>query len=148
MRNSTAITVVTWLLQLVVAGILFQTLFFKFTGAEESKYIFTTVGMEPWGRYGSGVVELIATFLLLFPRTAPYGAVLALGTISGAIFFHLTKLGIEVKGDGGLLFYLALAVFFGSLGILFLRREQLPVVGPKLAMMLHSLPAVGRTTHA
>ena len=63
---SRAQTVVTWLLQLGVAGILLQTLFFKFTGAEESVYIFSTVGrflniagVEPWGRIGSGVLELI-----------------------------------------------------------------------------------------
>jgi putative oxidoreductase len=121
--------IISWILQLIVAIILFQTLFFKFTGAEESKYIFTTLGIEPWGRIGSGVVELIAVILLLIPRTVPYGAILALGTIAGAIFSHLTKLGIVVKDDGGLLFILACVVFVSSAVILFLHRREIPVVG-------------------
>jgi len=122
-------TVVTWLAQLTVAVILLQTLFFKFTGAEESVYIFTTVGAEPWGRIGSGVIELIASILLLIPAAAPIGAALALASMAGAILTHLTLLGIEVKGDGGLLFALALMAFVGSAIVLLVRRAQLPVVG-------------------
>ncbi|TMU56237.1 DoxX family membrane protein [Flagellimonas algicola] len=102
--------IISWILRLVAAIILLQTLFFKFTGAPESIYIFEQVGMEPWGRYGSGVVELIASVLLLWPRTVGLGALMGIGVISGAIFFHLTSLGIEVQGDGGLLFYLAVIV--------------------------------------
>ena len=122
-------TVVTWLAQLTVAVILLQTLFFKFTGAEESVYIFTTVGAEPWGRIGSGVIELIASILLLIPAGAPIGAALAMASMAGAILTHLTLLGIEVKGDGGLLFALALTAFVGSAIVLLVRRAQLPVVG-------------------
>ena len=122
-------TVVTWLAQLTVAVILLQTLFFKFTGAEESVYIFTTVGAEPWGRIGSGVIELIASILLLIPAAAPIGAALAMASMAGAILTHLTLLGIEVKGDGGLLFALALTAFVGSAIVLLVRRAQLPVVG-------------------
>jgi uncharacterized membrane protein YphA (DoxX/SURF4 family) len=125
-------TILSWALQVAVAAILFQTLFFKFTAAEESRYIFTRLGMEPWGRIGSGVVELIAVILLLYPRTVPVGAILAAGVISGAIFFHLTKLGIVVKDDHGLLFYLAVAVLIGSVTILFIRRAQIPVIGSRL----------------
>jgi len=121
--------IASWVLQIIVAIILFQTLFFKFTGAEESKYIFSTLGLEPWGRIGSGAVELIAVILLLVPSTVTLGAVLALGTISGAIFSHLTKLGIVVKGDGGLLFGLAVTVFILSLVVLLIRRRQIPIVG-------------------
>jgi hypothetical protein len=124
---------VSWLLQIVVAVILLQTLFFKFTGAEESVYIFSTLGLEPWGRYASGVAELMAAILLLAPGYAPYGALLSLGVISGAIVGHLTKLGIEIKGDGGLLFGLAVTVFVGSLFILAIRRGELPIVGATLA---------------
>jgi len=131
-------TIVSWLLQVAVAVILFQTLFFKFTGAEESKYIFTKIGAEPWGRIGSGVVELIAVFLLLYPRTVTLGAILSAGVISGAIFSHLTKLGIVVKDDGGLLFGLAVAVLLGSLAILAIRRAQIPLVGAKLVATLHA----------
>ncbi len=128
---------VSWALQLIVAGILLQTLFFKFTGAAESVYIFSTLGAEPWGRIGSGVVELIAALMLLFPATITMGAILALGVIAGAIVSHLTVLGIEVQGDGGLLFFLALAVFVSSVAILFLRRGDIPVLGVWLAS--HSL---------
>jgi uncharacterized membrane protein YphA (DoxX/SURF4 family) len=126
--------IVSWVLQVVVALILFQTLFFKFSGAEESVYIFRTLGMEPWGRIGSGIVELIACVLLLYPRTVPIGAAVTMGVITGAIFSHLTKLGIVVKGDGGLLFVLALVVFVGSAAILVIRREQIPFFGPRLAL--------------
>ncbi|MEZ4685982.1 MAG: DoxX family protein [Bacteroidia bacterium] len=120
--------ILDWALRLIPAAILLQTLFFKFTGAPESVYIFETVGMEPWGRYGSGVVELIAAVMLIMPRTAGIGAVLALGTISGAIFFHLTRLGIEVQGDGGQLFIMAVVVFVCSAIVAWNYRKQIPVV--------------------
>lgn len=122
--------ITSWFLQVIVAAILFQTLFFKFSGAEESKFIFSTLGMEPWGRYISGVAELIAVVLLVIPRTVTLGAILALGVITGAIASHLTKLGIVIKDDGGQLFALACIVFAGSAAILFLRRVQIPVIGP------------------
>jgi len=121
-------TVLSWTLQLIAAAILFQTLFFKFTAAEESVYIFTTLGMEPWGRIGSGLAELVAVVLLLVPRTVTLGALLSLGVISGAIVSHLTKLGIVVKNDGGLLFGLAVLVFACSVIVLVIRRQQIPVV--------------------
>ncbi|NVK82829.1 MAG: DoxX family protein [Cytophagia bacterium] len=110
MSNSKTKTIVNWVLRIVPALIMLQTLYFKFTGAEESIYIFTEVGMEPWGRYLVGATELVAGILLL---TSWYGlgALIGIGAMSGAIFFHLTKLGIEVQGDGGYLFALALTVF-------------------------------------
>jgi len=129
---SSKLTILSWICRVAVAIILFQTLFFKFTGAEESKYIFSTVlnpQLEAYGRIGSGVVELIAVVLLLIPSTVWLGAILALGTISGAIFSHLTLLGIEVKGDGGLLFGLAVTVFVLSAVILVIHRRALPIVG-------------------
>lgn len=114
-----------WILRIVSAYILLQTLGHKFGGSEESKYIFTTVGMEPWGRYGSGIVELIASILLIIPRTTAFGALLAIGTMSGAIFFHLTKLGIEVMGDGGQLFYMAIIVLVSCCVLLWVYRNQI-----------------------
>lgn len=123
--------IASWVAQIVAAAILAQTLFFKFTGAPESVYIFSTLGLEPWGRIGSGVAELVAVILLINPRTPVLGAVLALGVIAGAIGAHLTKLGIEVQGDGGTLFYLAVTVFAASLAIVVLRRRELPVVGAR-----------------
>lgn len=129
-------TAASWVLQLAVAGILLQTLFFKFTGAEESVYIFSSVGrfvgvaaVEPWGRIGSGVIELIASILLLVPATASLGAMLTMGVMAGAVMSHLVILGVEVKGDGGLLFGLALAALAGSAVILVLRRAQIPGLG-------------------
>jgi uncharacterized membrane protein YphA (DoxX/SURF4 family) len=129
MQLSKTQSAISWILQLIAAAILFQTLFFKFTGAEESVYIFKTLGLEPWGRIGSGAAELIACILLLVPRTVPIGAILALGVISGAIVSHLTKLGIVVKGDGGLLFGLAVVVFVSSAVVLLIRRGQIPIIG-------------------
>jgi len=124
--------VVSWICRIVAAVILGQTLFFKFTGADESIYIFTKVGLEPWGRYGSGLAELIAVGLLLTPRFAWAGALLAFGVISGALVSHLTVLGIVVKGDGGLLFGLAVTVFVTSAVTAFLHRRQIPVVSQLL----------------
>lgn len=129
---SSTLTIASWICRIVVAIILLQTLFFKFTGAEESKYIFSTLmgaEFEAYGRIGSGIVELIAAVLLLIPGTAWLGALIALGTISGAIFSHLTKLGIVVKDDGGLLFGLAVTVFVLSAILLFIHRRDLPVLG-------------------
>lgn len=130
---TTGQTVASWILQLIVAAILFQTLFFKFTAAEESVYIFQTLGLEPWGRIGSGIVELVAVILLMYPKTIPLGAILTVGVISGAIFSHLTKLGIVVKNDGGLLFILAMVCLLGSLAILFIRRSSIPIIGTHFA---------------
>jgi putative oxidoreductase len=127
-KLSTPAIVISWICRVSAAVILLQTLFFKFTGAEESIYIFTKVGLEPWGRYGSGIVELIASILLLTPRYAWAGALLALGVISGAIISHLTVLGIVVKDDGGLLFGLAIIVFITSAITIALHRRQIPWV--------------------
>jgi len=121
--------IASWMLQFIATAILAQTLFFKFTGAEESVYIFKTLGVEPWGRAAAGLSELVAVVLLLVPRTVILGALLSLGVISGAILAHLTKLGIEVRGDGGLLFGLALLVLLCSAGILALRWRQAPWTG-------------------
>ena len=126
-------TIFSWLLRILAAGILLQTLFFKFTAAPESVYIFTKVGAEPAGRIGSGVIELIAAVLLLMPRLTWLGSVLALGMMAGAIASHLTVLGIEVQGDKGLLFGLALTVFLASAVNLFLNRRQIPVISRRLA---------------
>lgn len=112
-------------LRLIAAIILAQTLFFKFSGAEESVWIFQQLGAEPWGRLGSGVAELVCVVLLLIPSTAWMGALGGLGVISGALVSHLFLLGIEVKGDGGLLFYLALVVFVCCAATLWLRRDEL-----------------------
>jgi uncharacterized membrane protein YphA (DoxX/SURF4 family) len=117
--------VIAWILRGIAAFIMVQTLFFKFTGAEESIYIFSTLGMEPWGRIGTGIVELVASVLLLVPRTTWIGAVLGIGTMSGAMFFHLTILGIEVQGDGGQLFIYAIITLLSCAGLLLLEKQKI-----------------------
>ena len=138
MYHSKAFIITSWTLRGIAAIILLQTLFFKFTGAKESVYIFTTLGMEPWGRIGSGVAELIASILLLLPQTVVFGAILSLGVISGAIFFHLTKLGIALPlvDDHGELFALAVVVFVCSAVVLIMHRDELPLVGRQASSLI------------
>jgi hypothetical protein len=108
----------------IAAIIMLQTLYFKFTAQPESVYIFSKLGIEPFGRIGSGVFELIASILILLPKTRVFGSILGLGVISGAILSHLFVLGIEVQDDGGTLFMLALAVFVCCLYILIAEKEK------------------------
>lgn len=115
-------SVASWILQGIAAGILGQTLFFKFTAAPESVYIFSRLGAEPWGRIATGIVELVAVVLLLTPRWNVAGALLALALMTGAMGSHLTRLGVVVQNDGGLLFALAAIVFACAASILVLRR--------------------------
>ncbi len=114
-----------WILRLVAAVIMLQTLLYKFTGAEESVYIFSRLGIEPWGRIGTGIGELIASILILIPATTAFGALLGVGLMSGAIFFHLTTLGIVVKDDAGQLFIYALLVFISCLILAWSCRNQI-----------------------
>lgn len=139
------VLVVSWVCRIVAAIILLQTLYFKFTAAPESVYIFTKLGtfihtyvsfasigtVEVSGRIGSGIMELIAAVLLLTPRFVWAGAILAMAATGGAIASHLTFLGIEVQGDKGLLFFLAVAVFVTGAIALFLHRMQIPVLGER-----------------
>jgi putative oxidoreductase len=113
------------LLSIVAAVILLQTLYFKFTAAPVSVHIFSTLGVEPWGRIGTGVMELLAGLLLLWKRTSFYGALLAIGIMAGAILSHLLFLGIEILGDGGHVFVLAIIVTICSLGVIIIRLEDI-----------------------
>lgn len=115
-------------LRIIVAVILIQTLRFKFTAHEDSVFIFETVGLEPFGRIGIGILELIAGILLLIPKTVWLGATLTIGVISGAIFMHLTQLGIEINNDGGLLFITAVVTFTLSAIILYIYRKDIPFI--------------------
>ncbi len=124
---------VSWTAQFLAAAILGQTLFFKFTGAEESRFIFTTLGVEPWGRWLTGVLELIAVILLLTPRLAVFGGLLGTGLMGGAVMGHLTKLGLVVQDDGGLLFALAVTTLVASALVVWLRRTELPLIGTRLS---------------
>jgi hypothetical protein len=137
------LNVISWILQLVVAVVLGQTLFFKLTGAEETKALFEVVGGEPALRYLTAIAELAAVVLLLVPRTAALGALLSLGVILPAIGLHLTVLGVSIDPvalehpaleplAGPSLFLLAVVVLAGSIGVLAIRRREIPIVGAKL----------------
>lgn len=130
-----------WIARLVATGVLLQTLYFKFTGAPESVFIFNTLGMEPWGRVGSGVAELIAAALLLWSPTAGLGGVLAIGLMTGAIVSHLTTLGVEIQGDGGLLFGLACLAWICGAVTAGVHGSDLPIVGTFFTP--HAAPGVG-----
>ena len=117
-------SIALWVLRIIAALIMLQTLYFKFTGADESVYIFSQLGIEPWGRIGTGILELIASILILYPRTTFFGSVLAIGLMSGAIVAHLTKLGISIKNDGGQLFIYASLVLVSSLILAFVYRND------------------------
>ena len=114
-----------WVLRILAAVILLQTLYFKFTAHPQSVKLFTTLGMEPWGRIGTGVFELIASILMLIPRTTLLGALMGLGLMAGAIFFHLTKLGVIFDGDAGLFTY-AVITFVCCLALIIIYRKNVP----------------------
>jgi hypothetical protein len=126
-----AMSIVYWVARIIAAIIMLQTLYFKFTASPESVYIFTAVGMEPWGRIGVGIMELIASLLLMATATAWLGAALALGLMGGAIGMHLTLLGVEVMGDGGQLFLYAVIVTVCSLYVLWYDMSKLQALTRK-----------------
>ena len=149
---SRLLKIVSWVLQIGVALILGQTLFFKFTGVPETVAMFEILGTEPLGRYGVASLELFAVVLLLIPRTSAIGALVSLGAIAGAIAAHLTKLGISIDADslgnpaieplnGPSLFGMAVAVFLASAAILFIRRRSLPLIGKAFARIETGSPA-------
>jgi uncharacterized membrane protein YphA (DoxX/SURF4 family) len=115
--------VISWILRIVSAAIMLQTLYYKFSGSQESVELFTLLGMEPWGRIGTGVMELIASILLIIPRTKTIGAVLGLGLMAGAIFFHITKVGIN-EGGTPLLFIYAIVVFISCVILLVIHFKE------------------------
>jgi len=118
-------TIFIWFLRILAAVILLQTLYFKFTARPESVELFTTLGMEPWGRIGTGIAELIAAILLMIPRTTLLGAIMGVGLMAGAIFFHLTKLGIYFGGDA-ILFSYAVITFVSCSCLIVIFRKNIP----------------------
>ena len=114
-----------WFLRIVVAVILLQTLYFKFTGADESVYIFSAVGIEPYGRIGSGIAELIASILIVYPRTTWIGALIGMGVMIGAIASHVLVLGIVVQNDRGALFIMALITFICCSVLVYVNKNKL-----------------------
>jgi uncharacterized membrane protein YphA (DoxX/SURF4 family) len=120
--------VMIWILRIVAALIMLQTLFFKFSASAESVYIFTTLGIEPFGRIGSGIAELIASILLLINRTTLLGAIMGMGIMTGAILSHCFVLGLVVMDDGGQLFAYALITFFCCALLTYINKEKIPAL--------------------
>jgi hypothetical protein len=122
--------IASWVCRVIAAGIMIETLFFKFTGAEESVYIFSKMHTEPWWRYGQGVWELAASICLLVPRLGWAGGILTTGAMGAAILSHMTWLGFSILGDGGLLFGMACVTFVCGLAVLILNRREIPFTTP------------------
>ena len=120
--------IISTITAIISAIILLQTLYFKFSAAPESVYIFSTLGLEPVGRIGIGIAELISALLIIIPKTRWFGALLTIGIMSGAVFSHLTKLGIVVQEDGGYLFGLCLTVLLCASICLYLERANLMLI--------------------
>lgn len=117
--------VILWILKVIAAVIMLQTLYFKFTAHPDSVHIFSQLGIEPWGRILTGVFEIVASVLILWPRTQVFGALTGAGIMAGAVLSHLAVLGIETNGDGGKLFMLALIVFICCVLILFFNKSEI-----------------------
>lgn len=123
--------IILWVVKIIVAFILLQTLYYKFTAHPDSVFIFEQTGLGAVGRIGAGIAELIIALLILTPRTAWLGAAGGIGMMAGAIFFHLTSLGIEVNNDGGILFKMAFVVLVGCIYILIKHRNNIPFLKTK-----------------
>jgi uncharacterized membrane protein YphA (DoxX/SURF4 family) len=117
--------IISWIAAGISALIMLQTLYFKFSAAPESVFIFSSLGLEPVGRIGIGIMELIASVFLIIPKTKLIGALLAVGIMAGALFSHVTKLGISVMNDGGYLFALCLIVLVASLICVLIEKDKL-----------------------
>jgi len=125
-----AALITSWICRSIAAAIMLETLFFKFTGAPESVYIFTKMSLESWWRYGQGIWEFIAAILLLTPRVGWAGGILTLGAMGAAIVSHLTVLGIQIQGDHGLLFVMAIVTFCSGFVVTYIHRDQIPSYSP------------------
>jgi len=116
--------IISRILRITIAGILLQTLYFKFTAHPDSVYIFSQLGVEPYGRIGLGIAEVISSILILLSRTKLLGTVLAFFIICGALMAHFLVIGIEIKGDGGGLLTLAFIVLVACIGLFFLHKNE------------------------
>lgn len=122
--------IASWICRLTASAIMLETLFFKFTGAEESVYIFSKMNTEPWWRWGQGIWELLASIGLLTPRLGWAGGILTTGAMGAAILSHMTWLGFSVLGDHGLLFAMACVTFGCGFTVLILHRREIPFTTP------------------
>ena len=116
--------IISLILRIIAAVILLQTLYFKLTAHPESVALFTKLGVEPWGRIVTAIIEFITGILLLIPSTAFIGAFLGIGLMAGAIMSHLTVIGIDSNGDGGQLFMLAIVVLICCLLLTIIHKKK------------------------
>ena len=125
---------ILFIFKIIAAVIMLQTLFYKFSGAQESIDLFRKLAgeNEVYMRIGTGILELIASILIFIPKTTWMGALLTVGLMSGAILSHLTKLGIEHNNDSGLLFISAFIIFFAGIIVLYSERKRIPLIGKKI----------------
>lgn len=125
---------IIFVLKIIAAIIMMQTLFYKFSGAQESVDLFTKLAgeNEAYMRVGTGVLELIASVLLFIPKSIWFGAFMTIGLMSGAILGHLTKIGISHNNDGGLLFGAAIFILIVGVLVLFIEKKNIPYIGKTL----------------
>jgi len=117
---------VSWICAGIAAAIMVETLFFKFTAAPESVYIFKRMGTEPWMRWVQGLWELLASICLLWPRMKWAGGILTTSAMLAAILSHMTWLGYSIQGDHGLLFGMALVTFTCGVTVMWMYRHHIP----------------------
>lgn len=144
-------------LSIFISFVFVQSLFFKYTNSVETQHIFgtldawaSTFGLQGlfaqtglFSQHVIGTAELVASSLLIaglilrWKVLTGLGALLAVAIISGAIVFHLfTPLGVEVQGDGGLLFGMACGVWLSGATLAYLSRGELARF---LGVVAHSL---------
>lgn len=114
----------SFVLRIAISLIYLQTLYFKFTGHPDSVYIFSKLGLEPYGRIGVGVIELIVSILLLINKTKLLSIIVSLSIITGAIASHLLVIGITIKEDDGGLFTLAIIIFTLNIVLIYLHKTD------------------------
>jgi len=125
-------TAIRWILALILAGMFLFMASFKFmpeiTG--EANPVFPLIAkntgialIEPYMRWLTGVMEVLAALLLIMPRTRMLGGLLALCIMVGALGSHLTPvLGIDVPGQGPTIFYMAIGMMVLTVLVLILSK--------------------------
>ncbi|MEB2777933.1 DoxX family protein [Algoriphagus sp. D3-2-R+10] len=124
-QSKSKVTILSWVLRLLASGILLQTLYFKFGAHPDSVALFSQLGVEPIGRIGLGIAELITAILIVVPKTTAVGAITGVFLMLGAIFSHVFIIGIEFRGDGGALFSLAITCFLACLILCVILKNQI-----------------------
>lgn len=123
---------IAWVCQFIAGPILIYAGILKLSGNQADIDLFMRLGMESAGRILIGVIELFAGLMLISDAFAALGALIGLGVMVGAIIAHITHLGYNVAGDGGLHVLMLTIVLSTCMTALLIRRKQLPFIGPTL----------------